>query len=181
MATTPPRAAQASALDDLPFHLARTALAFRRFSDQTLRMVGLGDLPAGVASVLHALDEQGACPVNGLIESTHLPNGTLTGLLDNLERDGLVTRTRNPDDGRSWLVSLTKEGNALCTKLHVRHRNVMRHLRNVLTPAETEQLKSLLQKISVSLREYSPPSGEPTGTPGGKRKSARKTQNRTRK
>jgi DNA-binding MarR family transcriptional regulator len=181
MATTPPRAAQASALDDLPFHLARTALAFRRFSDQTLRMVGLGDLPAGVASVLHALDEQGACPVNGLIESTHLPNGTLTGLLDNLERDGLVTRTRNPDDGRSWLVGLTKKGNALCTKLHVRHRNVMRHLRNVLTPAESEKLKSLLQKISVSLRKYSPSDNGPASSPSRKRISARKTQNRTRK
>src|SRR5271165_192220 len=106
-----------SVLEDLPFYLARATLAFRRFNDLTLRAVGLASLAPGAASILHALHEERSCTVNRLVERTHLPNGTLTGLLDELEVDGYLARFPNPEDGRSWLVGLTTQGLRLCRKL----------------------------------------------------------------
>lgn len=92
-------------------------LGFRRFNDRTLRAVGLKPQPPGMASVLHALEEQDDCTVNSVVQRTHLANGTLTGLLDALERDGCLQRAANPDDGRSWRIQLTPAGRRLCAKL----------------------------------------------------------------
>jgi DNA-binding MarR family transcriptional regulator len=36
--------------------------------------------------------------------------GNVTGLTDELERDGLVTREASPDDRRAWIVRLTTKG-----------------------------------------------------------------------
>src|SRR5580698_3160616 len=74
-----------SILEDLPFCLARATLGFRRFNDLTLRAIDLASLAPGAASILHALQEEPSCTVNRLVEKTHLPNGTLTGLLDELQ------------------------------------------------------------------------------------------------
>jgi len=42
-----------------------------------------------------------------------LEPSTMTGLLDRMERDGIVVRQPHPDDRRAQLISLTKEGNRL--------------------------------------------------------------------
>lgn len=150
----PRMAALHSVLNDLPFCLARTTLSFRRVSDQTLRAVGLESLAPGLASVLHGLDEIGGCTVNALLEKTHLPNGTLTGLLDTLENDGYIRRTRNPRDGRSWLIELTERGDHVCEKLRVRHHQVMAMFREVISDAEAIEVSRLLEKLTVRMRAY---------------------------
>lgn len=143
-----------SVLEDLPFCLARASLSFRRFSDQTLRAIGLPTLAPGAASILHTLEEERRCTVNRLVERTHLPNGTLTGLLNELEQEGYLVRLTNPDDGRSWLLGLTKQGTRLCKKLQIRHTLVMKHFSDVLTDAEQAELCRLLGKITQCMRGY---------------------------
>jgi DNA-binding MarR family transcriptional regulator len=143
-----------SVLEDLPFCLARAALGFRRFNDLTLRAIGLASLAPGAASILHALQEERSCTVNRLVEKTHLPNGTLTGLLDELEEDGYLARFSNPEDGRSWLVGLTTQGIRLCKKLQRRHGLVMEVFGETLTDAEQAELVRLLGKVTKCMRAY---------------------------
>ncbi len=145
-----------SVLEDLPFCLARATLAFRRFNDQTLRAVGLPSLAPGEASILHALQEEQRCTVNRLVERTHLPNGTLTGLLDELEREGFLARFSNPEDGRSWLVGLTAPGLRFCRKLQKRHEMVMEVLGESLAEPEQAELVRLLEKVTEWMRAYRP-------------------------
>ncbi len=143
-------------LEDLPFLLARATLSFRRFNDQTLKAVGLERMPPGFATVLHWLEELGECTIKRLVEKTHLPNGTLTWLLDTLQRDGHIQRTRNPKDGRSWLIGLTEKGNQLCEKLNKRHQLTMDHFRETLSDAESAELTRLLGKATDSMHSYPP-------------------------
>jgi DNA-binding MarR family transcriptional regulator len=143
-----------SILEDLPFCLARATLGFRRFNDLTLRAIGLASLPPGAASILHALQEERSCTVNRLVEKTHLPNGTLTGLLDDLEEEGFLTRFSNPQDGRSWLVGLTPQGLRLCKRLQRRHGLVMEFFGRTLTEAEQAELVRLLGKVTQCMRAY---------------------------
>ena len=63
--------------------------------------------------VLLVLWEQGPTGVSGLGERLHLDSGTLSPLLRRLEGQGLVSRTRVPDDERSVRVELTDAGEAL--------------------------------------------------------------------
>src|SRR5262245_47604943 len=145
-----------SVLEDLPFCLARATLGFRRFNDQTLCSIGLPSLVPGEASILHALEEEQRCTVNRLVERTHLPNGTLTGLLDDLEKAGYLARFANPEDGRSWLVGLTSQGVRLCKKLQKRHDRVMAVFGEAFTDAEQAELVRLLTKATQCMREYRP-------------------------
>lgn len=143
-------------LEDLPFCLARAGLGFRRFNDRSLRAVGLKAQAPGRASVIHALREADDCPVSSLVARTHLPNGTLTGLLDALEREGHVQRVRDAHDGRSWRVRLTAKGRRLGAKLEQRHRLVMEVLRETLSRTEAAELKRLLARITDRMRTYDP-------------------------
>ncbi len=138
----------------LPFALARASLHFRRFSDQTLRAVGLGALAPGLATLLHALEELGDCTVNQLVGKTQLPNSTLSGLLDTLEKQGLLKRRANPEDGRSWLLVLTPKGRRVCAKLDERHRLVLGLFQGVMSEKESAELTRLLEKITDCMRTY---------------------------
>jgi DNA-binding MarR family transcriptional regulator len=62
---------------------------------------------------LRLLWEQDSQPFKDLAASNGCTRPTMTGIVDTLEKKGLVTRQPNPNDRRSLLVTLTNEGQAL--------------------------------------------------------------------
>lgn len=96
-----------------------------------------------------------------MIEGTHEPvepsvvagrvlitTGSMTSILDTLERRALVRRLPHPDDRRKLLIEVTDAGVAildeLLPSLHQRERAVME---SALTPGEQQQLLALLAKV----------------------------------
>ncbi|MGO4369818.1 MarR family winged helix-turn-helix transcriptional regulator [Paenibacillus sp. 2TAB19] len=65
-----------------------------------------------------ALWEQDHISVSALGHRLYLDSGTLTPLLKKLEAAGLLTRTRDREDERSVLVTLTEQGQALKNKAY---------------------------------------------------------------
>ncbi|PPF77823.1 MarR family transcriptional regulator [Subtercola sp. Z020] len=63
--------------------------------------------------VLLVLWEEGPTSVSSLGGRLSLDSGTLSPLLRRLEQAGLITRSRQPHDERSVLVSLTEAGDDL--------------------------------------------------------------------
>jgi DNA-binding MarR family transcriptional regulator len=141
-------------LEDLPFYLVRDTVAFRRMNDCALRQVGMESQPLGAGSVLHTLFEDDSCTVKSLVERTLLPNGTLTGVLDGLERDGLIRRVKNADDGRSWLVQLTARGKAVRGTVMRRHKIITDLFDAAISPQETLLLKRALHRLTASINDY---------------------------
>ena len=72
---------------------------------------------------------------------------TMGGLIDRLEKEGLVRRLADPDDRRAYRICLTSKGKSLedelCT-IAVRSQN---RFTAALTEDELETLKKLLQKL----------------------------------
>jgi DNA-binding MarR family transcriptional regulator len=60
--------------------------------------------------LLWVRDEQ---PFKDLADANGCTRPTMTGIVDTLEKNGLVSRQPNPDDRRSLLVTLTEKGKAL--------------------------------------------------------------------
>ena len=69
---------------------------------------GLGETRLGILFMLrHA---GAAVPLGALAARMHVTPRNVTGLIDHLERDGLVARIPDPDDRRSVLAQLTERG-----------------------------------------------------------------------
>lgn len=63
--------------------------------------------------VLMVLWEQDSQPVNDIAHRLVLETNTVTPLLQRMEKQGLVKRSKGKEDGRQTLVSLTKKGKEL--------------------------------------------------------------------
>jgi MarR family transcriptional regulator, organic hydroperoxide resistance regulator len=68
-------------------------------------------LSPGEVNALAAL-AGGPLTARGLADATAQPPSTLTGVLDRLERRGLIARRPNPADRRSTLIAPTAQGRA---------------------------------------------------------------------
>jgi len=63
--------------------------------------------------VLLVLWEQDGIPVSEICRRLHLDNGTVSPLLKKLEKEGLLEKSRAPEDERVVLITLTEAGRAL--------------------------------------------------------------------
>jgi DNA-binding MarR family transcriptional regulator len=86
-----------------------------------------------------------------LAESTLVTTGTMTSRLDKLEVRGLVRRIPNPDDRRSLVVELTREGHALVDGLVGEHVANEERIMSALSDREREQLTRLTRKLLAQL------------------------------
>lgn len=75
----------------------------------------------------------------------------VTRILDRLERKGCIERTKNPDDRRSTLVSLTTEGEQLMADVSVLLESFIEQLTEGISPEEQESLTRLLKIMQENL------------------------------
>ena len=67
--------------------------------------------------VLLVLWEKDAQPVNDIARRLYLETNTVTPLLQRMEKEGFLVRTRGKKDARMMIVSLTDQGRRLQDKL----------------------------------------------------------------
>jgi DNA-binding MarR family transcriptional regulator len=77
-------------------------------------------------------------------EKTLCTKGTLTGIVDRLAEKGLVRRLASPTDGRSQIVQLTQDGEALFAKAFPAQLN---HMDAVLADLGPERMAALQQEL----------------------------------
>lgn len=77
----------------------------------------------------------------------------VTGLVERMVRDGLVTRDRSERDRRYLELSITAEGNQLREASRAAHRATIEHRFAGLTEAEQARLHDLLSKLATTLRD----------------------------
>jgi DNA-binding MarR family transcriptional regulator len=114
---------------------------------QTTRLAGL--TPAQFF-VLTLLWERDGLAFKDLATAAQCTRATMTGIVDTLERKGLVRREPNPADRRSLLVMLTGPGGAI-KKDVPDPGTVFKNCCMGLEPPEIQELGRLLLKLDASL------------------------------
>jgi DNA-binding MarR family transcriptional regulator len=91
--------------------LADVAIRFMDLIKKAIRAVGeeLG-LSVAQLDVLRQLHAHGPTPMRRLAETMNCEASNLTGLVDKLERRGLVRRQDHPADRRVRVLALTQDG-----------------------------------------------------------------------
>jgi MarR family 2-MHQ and catechol resistance regulon transcriptional repressor len=106
-----------------------------------------GNLTLTQFGVLEALYHRGPLCAGEIAGKILKSAGNLTLVLANLERDGLVTRSRDRDDARRWIIELTPAGRKRITALFPRVAASITTQFSVLTRAEQAILGELCKKL----------------------------------
>jgi DNA-binding MarR family transcriptional regulator len=77
--------------------------------------------------------------------------GNVTGLTDDLERDGLVVRESSPNDRRAWIVRLTPEGRRTFEEMAREHEAWVVELFGRLDARTVRQLHEQLGELRLQL------------------------------
>jgi DNA-binding MarR family transcriptional regulator len=88
---------------------------------------------------------------NQLLETMMVTSGTMTNRIDQLEKDDLVARVRNPNDKRSVLVQLTAKGQRIIDAAVTDHVETQKILVGGMTEVERTALNGLLQTFLTAL------------------------------
>ena len=97
--------------------------------------------------VLEALSHLGAMPHCALAGKLLVSASNLTTVLDNLERDGLVRRDRDPHDRRVSMTSLTPAGQARLASFFPQHVQRLVDAMSGLDASEQFELARLCRKL----------------------------------
>ena len=82
--------------------------------------------------------------------------GNVTGIVDQLERSGLIIRTEDPADRRAYLVKLTKEGRRLFAQMAAEHESWIVKLLSGIPKREQRTLQESLARLRSQLTRIPP-------------------------
>ena len=121
------------------------ATEFRRSVTRLGRLLAAsmpkGELSPMKLSALGILRREGPLSASGLASRLGILPQSLTRILADLENEGLVTRTRGPEDGREHVLRSTDKAAALMRAEGVRRDTIIREtMLRALTPVEIELL-----------------------------------------
>jgi len=124
--------------------LARTYQAFSSYSDSHVRAMGLTSPQFDVLATLGGTD---GMSMKDLAAATLVTKGTLTGIVDRLEKKELLRREIPPENRRSFTIVLTDSGEALFERVFPEHIAYLQQRFEKLTTDELQQLYGLLKKL----------------------------------
>ncbi|MFL5306426.1 MAG: MarR family winged helix-turn-helix transcriptional regulator [Polyangia bacterium] len=110
--------------------------------------IGLSDF-----AILEALLHKGPLLVSELGRIAQLTSGAITTAVDRLASQQLVERSSDASDRRARVVTLTREGRALITKIFDQHSARLDAASDGLTAAERQTLINLLKKLGKTAEQ----------------------------
>lgn len=132
----------------LCFQVAR---ALRTALDRDLARFGLRAQQAAV--LLRCCRRPGAKPSH-LAAAVGTDTAGATGLIDQLEKKGLVIRRADPADRRAVIIEPTKTGRALAPRLREVFQEVNETLLAGFSPPEATRLEAMLQRLLANARGH---------------------------
>ena len=99
--------------------------------------------------VLEALFHLGPLNQKNLAGKILKSTGNITMVIDNLEKRGLVKRTRDQDDRRHYSVGITRKGSGLIISFFPQHVARIVSEMSVLSGAEQDTLGKLCKKVGL--------------------------------
>ena len=142
---SPHDAPAAGSIADSPGFLIATAhRQLRGWALEALAPLGLDPRDFGVLSTLH---EAQPCTQNTLATALGVTPPAALAIVDELEAAGLVRRERNPDDRRSYDLTLTAAGDERLRAARAAAVQVQRRVAETLGAAADAELRQLLTRL----------------------------------
>jgi DNA-binding MarR family transcriptional regulator len=143
----PPAPGRHATRDDLGFLLAKAAQRWNELLSDRFERAGYGEVRPSYGSVLLPLFEEDGLRMGELARRARLSKQTMTTMVRRLERDGLVERRSDPEDGRASLVYLTARSRSFEPVAERVLGEIDALVRGGFGPEQTDELKAALRAL----------------------------------
>jgi len=123
------------------------ARCFNSFAQNEAPHLKAFDLTPPQFGVLEALAHLGPMKMCEIGSKLLMSGANVTGVVDRLEKKGLVRRVTDAEDRRMFLIHLTEEGGRLIAKIFPIHAGRIEAFTNALISKEKRLLTDLLKKL----------------------------------
>jgi len=132
--------------------LSRANKAINECTNQFFQENGLNPTEFAVLELLY---HKGRQPLQKIGDKILLASGSITYVIDKLEKRGYLSRVSCPSDRRITYAEITDDGEAFMDELFPRHEQQLVELTNVLSTEEKEEAIVLLKKLGLSIKDLS--------------------------
>ena len=129
------------------YNIARTFTLLHRAFQRSYSHFTLTPAKLNVLAVVRHLGGTNGMPQRDIAERLIISGSNVTGLIDRLEKDGLLVRRATADDRRVKLIAITPKGAALLDRLWPAHLQQAESAISILSEQEQQQLIRLLTKL----------------------------------
>lgn len=106
-------------------------------------------------AVLELLYHKGRQPLQKIGDKILLASGSITYVVDKLEKRGFLARISCPSDRRVTYAEITEAGTAFMAELFPQHEAHLLELLSALSSEEKDEAIGLLKKIGLSIKDLS--------------------------
>jgi DNA-binding MarR family transcriptional regulator len=142
---------------DCPYYLvSRTSLMVTSALKKGFTAAGVEHVRPAYLGVLMSLWEENGLKVIDLGRSAGLEPSTMTGLLDRMERDGLVERCADPADRRVQRIHLTTEGRSVRPAVLMAVDQILKKVFEIVSNEDMDHLKQTLRDVLAHMQGAAP-------------------------
>lgn len=145
------RALDVSAVETMLLFIRVATNVYHEIYDRLLKY-GLSQGKFKILMILFNDNESAFLP-SELADKACITRATVTGLLDGLERDGIVERRIHPNDRRMVMTRITEKGIGLLQEVLPDHFIRISQLMSNLSEKDRETLVSMIEKVSLGISE----------------------------
>lgn len=132
--------------------LSRANKAINEVTNQFFQQSGLNPTEFAVLELLY---HKGRQPLQQIGNKILLASGSITYVVDKLEKRGYLQRISCPTDRRVTYAEITDEGSTFMDELFPQHEQHLHELLSALTAEEKDIAIELLKKLGISIKDLS--------------------------
>lgn len=132
--------------------LSRATKAINECTNQFFQENGLNPTEFAVLELLY---HKGRQPLQKIGNKILLASGSITYVVDKLEKRGYLTRVSCPSDRRITYADITPLGTEFMDELFPKHEQQLHEITSVLTGEEKDLAIDLLKKLGLSIKDLS--------------------------
>ncbi len=126
--------------------------AYRSVGDIANKSIQRFELNPTEFAVLELLYNKGDTPLQQIGGKILIASGSITYVVDKLEKKGLLIRKQCSKDRRVTYASLTDEGTGFMKNIFPEHEQFLHQIQSTLSIEEKETLISLLKKLGHGVK-----------------------------
>ena len=129
--------------------------AHKAITEQTNQFFQASGVNPTEFAVLELLYHKGKQPLQKIGGKILLASGSITYVIDKLEKRGFIIRVNCPTDRRVTYAEISEQGKEFMANIFPEHEKKLHELTGVLSNEEKEQAIELMKKLGLSIKDLS--------------------------